>query len=150
MATQCATRTCRRRRDRCAWRANSSPAATLGLRVDPATCIRITTGAPLPEGATPWSIREVVRVEGDRVVIPHASAKARTSAAAGEDVRVGDAVSTLASCSRHARRDRALARLRSARRRATPDRRGVHHRRRTRPAGHAAGPGEIHDSNASC
>ena len=33
-------------------------------------CIRITTGAPMPEGADTVVIREVVRVEGDRIVVP--------------------------------------------------------------------------------
>jgi molybdopterin molybdotransferase len=64
----------------------------LGLRVDAGTCIRITTGAPLPEGADTVVVREVVRVDGDRVVIPAGVSKGANIRRAGEDVRVGDRV----------------------------------------------------------
>ena len=64
----------------------------LGLRVDPGTCIRITTGAPLPEGADTVVIREVVRVEGDRIVVPAGIKQGANIRRAGEDLRVGDRV----------------------------------------------------------
>ena len=64
----------------------------LGLRVDPGTCIRITTGAPLPEGADTVVIREVVRVEGDRIVVPAGIKQGANIRRAGEDLRAGDRV----------------------------------------------------------
>ena len=65
---------------------------SLGLRVEPGTCIRITTGAPLPEGADTVVIREAVRVEGDRVVVPASVARGANVRRAGEDVAIGDRV----------------------------------------------------------
>lgn len=65
---------------------------TLGLRVEPGTCVRITTGAPLPEGADTVVIREVVRVEGDRIVIPEGIKQGANVRRAGEDLRAGDGV----------------------------------------------------------
>lgn len=64
----------------------------LGLRVDPGTCIRITTGAPLPEGADTVVIREVVRVEGDHIVVPEGIRQGANIRRAGEDLRIGDRV----------------------------------------------------------
>ena len=64
----------------------------LGLRVGPGTCIRITTGAPLPEGADTVVVREVVRVEGDRIVVPEGIKSGANIRRAGEDLRVGDRV----------------------------------------------------------
>ncbi|UHQ18925.1 molybdopterin molybdotransferase MoeA [Lysobacter sp. KIS68-7] len=64
----------------------------LGLRAAQGQCIRITTGAPMPEGADTVVVREVVRVEGDRVVVPAGIASGANVRLAGEDVRVGDGV----------------------------------------------------------
>jgi len=64
----------------------------LGLRVAPGQCIRITTGAPMPEGADTVVVREVVQVEGDRIVVPAGIAAGANVRMAGEDVRVGDRV----------------------------------------------------------
>ena len=64
----------------------------LGLRVAPGTCIRITTGAPLPEGADTVVIREAVRLEGDSVVMPAAVREGANIRRAGEDVHIGDRV----------------------------------------------------------
>ena len=43
---------------------------SLGLEIGPGQCLRITTGAPLPAGADAIAIKENVRVDGDRVVVP--------------------------------------------------------------------------------
>jgi molybdopterin molybdotransferase len=64
----------------------------LPLRVDAGQCIRITTGAPMPEGADTVVVREVVRVEGDRIVVPAAIKPGANIRRAGEDVRVGERV----------------------------------------------------------
>ncbi len=55
-------------------------------------CVRITTGAPLPQGADTVVIKENVRVDGDEVVVAageHAGANVR---AAGEDFARGETV----------------------------------------------------------
>jgi molybdopterin molybdotransferase len=64
----------------------------LDLRVEPGTCIRITTGAPLPEGADTVVVREVVRVDGGRIIVPAGLAPGANIRRAGEDVRIGDHV----------------------------------------------------------
>ncbi|BCT93792.1 molybdopterin molybdenumtransferase MoeA [Lysobacter helvus] len=56
------------------------------------TCIRITTGAPMPTGADTVVIREVVRDEGDRIVVPAGIVAGANVRHAGEDVRIGDTV----------------------------------------------------------
>lgn len=64
----------------------------LGLRVDASECVRITTGAPLPEGADTVVIREDATVEGNRVRF---GAQVRAGANvrhAGEDVVAGTRV----------------------------------------------------------
>ncbi|NUS61164.1 MAG: molybdopterin molybdotransferase MoeA, partial [Lysobacter sp.] len=64
----------------------------LGLRIDAGECIRITTGAPMPEGADTVVIREVVRVDGDNIAIPAGIRAQANVRLAGEDVRTGDAI----------------------------------------------------------
>ncbi|KGQ19019.1 Molybdopterin biosynthesis protein MoeA [Lysobacter dokdonensis DS-58] len=64
----------------------------LDLRVEPGQCIRITTGAPMPAGADTVVVREVVRVEGDRIAIPAGIRAQANVRRAGEDVRIGDCV----------------------------------------------------------
>jgi molybdopterin molybdotransferase len=64
--------------------------AALDLRVDPGTCARITTGAPLPAGADAVVMKENTTVDGDRVRIAVAPARGQHVRVAGEDVRVGD------------------------------------------------------------
>ena len=64
----------------------------LGLQVDAGQCVRITTGAPMPQGADTVVIREDVRVDGNSIVMPagiHAGANLRK---AGEDCQPGDLV----------------------------------------------------------
>ncbi len=64
----------------------------LGLRVGEGECIRITTGAPMPEGADTVAIREVVKVDGDVVAIPPGVRAGANVRRAGEDARPGDPV----------------------------------------------------------
>lgn len=56
------------------------------------TCMRITTGAPLPPGADTIAIKEVAVVEGDRVSIPADIPQGTFVRHAGEDVRAGETV----------------------------------------------------------
>lgn len=62
------------------------------LAVNRGECVRITTGAPLPEGADAIAIKEIVRVEGDHVRVPAGIARGANIRRAGEDVQAGDRV----------------------------------------------------------
>ncbi len=65
----------------------------LALSVHAGECVRITTGAPLPAGADAIAIRENVRVDGERIVVPAGASRAGLHVRrAGEDVRAGDLV----------------------------------------------------------
>lgn len=66
--------------------------ASLDLRIGAGECSRITTGAPMPDGADTVVMKENTRIEGDRVrvlVAPKPGAHVRR---AGEDTRVGETV----------------------------------------------------------
>ena len=58
--------------------------------VTPDTCIRITTGAPLPRGADTVVMKEDTRSEGDRVFIAAGTAIGANARPAGEDFRAGE------------------------------------------------------------
>jgi molybdopterin molybdotransferase len=62
------------------------------LRVGAGQCVRITTGAPVPEGADTIAISESLRTVGDCVVVDAAPARGAHVRRAGEDVRTGDVV----------------------------------------------------------
>ena len=64
----------------------------LGLRVGEGECVRITTGAPMPQGADTVVIREDVRVEGDLVWMPAGIREGVNVRKAGEDAQPGDPV----------------------------------------------------------
>jgi molybdopterin molybdotransferase len=55
-------------------------------------CVRIMTGAVMPEGADTVVIQEVVKKEGDRITVPPGQKKAQNVRYAGEDLKVGVAV----------------------------------------------------------
>jgi molybdopterin molybdotransferase len=63
-----------------------------GLRVGPGECMRITTGALLPQGADTVVARELALVEGDRVRVPGDTVAGANVRRAGEDVAIGDRV----------------------------------------------------------
>ena len=58
--------------------------------VAPGTCIRITTGAPLPHGADTVVMKENTRKQGDTVSIQAGAAAGANVRPAGEDYRRGD------------------------------------------------------------
>ena len=62
----------------------------LGLRIGPGECVRITTGAPLPECADAVVMKENTRVDGERIVLATIVARDAHVRRAGEDVAVGD------------------------------------------------------------
>ena len=62
------------------------------LVVGQGECVRITTGAPMPEGADMVAIREDAQVEGDRVTLSPGAAGGRHVRHAGEDCRAGTCV----------------------------------------------------------
>lgn len=69
----------------------------LDVDVQPGTCVRITTGAPMPRGADTVVIKENTRLEttesdGDRVRILQPAKAGQHVRRAGEDVRIGDAL----------------------------------------------------------
>jgi molybdopterin molybdotransferase len=64
----------------------------LGLHVGEGKCVRITTGAPMPEGADSVVIREDVRLEGDVVLVPAGVQPGANVRKAGEDAQPGDLV----------------------------------------------------------
>ena len=61
-----------------------------GFRVGPSECVRITTGAPLPEGADAVVMKENTRFDGERIVLATTVARDAHVRRAGEDVAVGD------------------------------------------------------------
>ncbi|HET6397073.1 MAG TPA: gephyrin-like molybdotransferase Glp [Pseudoxanthomonas sp.] len=64
----------------------------LGLRLQPGQCVRITTGAPLPQGADTVLIKENAAEDGGRVRVPAGLAAGANVRRAGEDVRAGETV----------------------------------------------------------
>ena len=63
-----------------------------GLRVGPGECVRITTGAPMPEGADTVVIREDVRAEGECILASRRPLAGSNVRRAGEDAQPGDLV----------------------------------------------------------
>ncbi len=54
-------------------------------------CVRVMTGAVMPGGADTVVIQEVVRREGERIVVPPGQKKGQNVRAAGEDIKAGAA-----------------------------------------------------------
>jgi molybdopterin molybdotransferase len=61
-----------------------------GPEVAPGTCVRITTGAPLPRGADTVVMKENTRTQGDAVMIQAGTSAGANVRPAGEDYRRGD------------------------------------------------------------
>ncbi|MFT3792205.1 MAG: molybdopterin molybdotransferase MoeA [Rudaea sp.] len=59
-------------------------------RVGPGTCVRVTTGAPLPQGADTVVMKENTRVDGDAIVVELGTPAGTHVRPAGEDYRAGD------------------------------------------------------------
>jgi molybdopterin molybdotransferase len=55
-------------------------------------CVRVTTGAVMPEGADTVVVQEVVTAQGTKVTIPPGQKEGQNVRAAGEDLRKGEAV----------------------------------------------------------
>jgi len=55
-------------------------------------CVRVTTGAVMPAGTDTVVVQEVVKVQGARVTIPPGQQAGQNVRAAGEDLRIGEAV----------------------------------------------------------
>ena len=58
-------------------------------RLGQGECVRIMTGAVMPEGTDTVVIQEVVQAEGDRVRIPAGQKQGQNRRLAGEDLAVG-------------------------------------------------------------
>jgi molybdopterin molybdotransferase len=52
-------------------------------------CVRIMTGAVMPEGADTIVIQEVVKKDGERIIIPPGQKRAQNVRYAGEDLKIG-------------------------------------------------------------
>lgn len=64
-----------------------------GLRVGPGQCVRITTGAPLPDGADTVVVKELAQeMDGGRVLVPDNTAEGANVRRAAEDVAIGERV----------------------------------------------------------
>jgi molybdopterin molybdotransferase len=63
-----------------------------GGKVGAGECVRIMTGAVMPQGADTVVIQEVVKKEGERIVVPPGQKKAQNVRYAGEDLSKGKAV----------------------------------------------------------
>ncbi|HUJ88220.1 MAG TPA: gephyrin-like molybdotransferase Glp [Burkholderiales bacterium] len=55
-------------------------------------CVRVMTGAVMPAGTDTVVIQEVVRIEGDSIVVPPGQKRGQNTRAAGEDLKSGVAV----------------------------------------------------------
>jgi molybdopterin molybdotransferase len=55
-------------------------------------CVRVMTGAVMPSGADTVVIQEVVRSDGDRIVVPPGQKAGQNLRRAGEDLTIGQAV----------------------------------------------------------
>ena len=71
-------------------RGQSCPGSGWQGTVEPGTCVRIFTGAPLPAGADLIVIQEQVRREGDRAIIDAPPGTAAWVRAQGSDFQAGD------------------------------------------------------------
>jgi len=60
--------------------------------VNPGECVRVMTGAVMPQGTDTVVVQEVCRTEGSRVTIPPGQKAGQNVRAAGEDLKAGVAV----------------------------------------------------------
>ena len=58
-------------------------------RVGPGQCVRVMTGAVMPQGADTVVIQEIVRAEGRRIAIPAGQKQKQNVRSAGEDLKAG-------------------------------------------------------------
>jgi molybdopterin molybdotransferase len=63
-----------------------------GGSIQPGECVRVMTGAVMPSGADTVVIQEVVRSDGDRIVVPPGQKAGQNLRRAGEDLAIGQAV----------------------------------------------------------
>jgi len=75
---------------------------TFAGRVGQGECVRVMTGAVMPAGTDTVVIQEVVRVDGDAVVVPAGQARGQNMRFAGEDLAVGKPVLRAGQCLRPA------------------------------------------------
>jgi len=63
-----------------------------GGKIQAGQCVRIMTGAVMPQGADSVVVQEVCRADGDRIAIPAGQKAGQNVRAAGEDLKAGVAV----------------------------------------------------------
>jgi molybdopterin molybdotransferase len=122
--------------------------AERGVRVGPGECVRITTGAAMPDGADTVAIKEHTRIEEGVVAIEPGTAAGANVRRRGEDVAEGATVLRAGTTLTPAQLGLVaalglanvdVARLPSVAVFTTGD--------ELRPLGETLGPGQIHDSN---
>jgi molybdopterin molybdotransferase len=64
-------------------------------KVGAGECVRVMTGAVMPAGTDTVVIQEVVRIEGDSIVVPPGQKRGQNTRAAGEDLKTGVPVLTI-------------------------------------------------------
>jgi molybdopterin molybdotransferase len=63
-----------------------------GLKIDPGQTARVTTGAPLPEGAQAVLSEEFCRLEGQKIVAFNTAEAGRNIHHRAQDIRIGEAI----------------------------------------------------------
>ncbi|MBI4290684.1 MAG: molybdopterin molybdotransferase MoeA [Betaproteobacteria bacterium] len=58
-------------------------------KAGPGQCVRVMTGAVMPEGTDTVVIQELVKIEGKRVIVPPGQERAQNTRRAGEDLQAG-------------------------------------------------------------
>jgi len=71
-------------------------------RVERGECVRVMTGAVMPTGTDTVVIQEVVRADGDAIVVPAGQERGQNMRFAGEDLAIGKAVLRAGQCLRPA------------------------------------------------
>jgi molybdopterin molybdotransferase len=119
-----------------------------GVRVGPGECVRITTGAAMPDGADTVAIKEHTRIEDGVVAIETGTTPGANVRRRGEDVAQGATVlqagTTLTPAQLGLAAALGLAHLDVAR---IPSVAVFTTGDELRPLGETLGPGQIHDSN---
>lgn len=71
-------------------------------KVGEGECVRVMTGAVMPAGTDTVVIQEVVRADGDAIVVPAGQARGQNMRFAGEDITIGKPVLRAGQCLRPA------------------------------------------------
>ena len=68
------------------------PAGSIGTALQPGTCARIFTGAPIPEDANAVAIQEICRVDNNRIFFDRELCNAENIRPRGNDIKTGSTI----------------------------------------------------------